>query len=126
MPSTITRVRATLGGFVSAIAERGRFPAINILKSVSRAMPACNSDAEQAMVLQARQQLSVYEDMAELIRLGAYRAGSSPEVDAAMQVYPQLEAFLTQGKYEQTSIENGYANLSQILHATPQKGSGGR
>jgi flagellum-specific ATP synthase len=120
-------VRGILDGHIvleRAIAERGRFPAINILKSVSRAMPACNSETEQAMVLQARQQLAVYEDMAELIRLGAYRAGSNPEVDCAMQVYPQLEAFLAQGKDEETSLENGYATLSQILQATPQKGSG--
>jgi flagellum-specific ATP synthase len=120
-------VRGILDGHIvleRAIAERGRFPAINILKSVSRAMPTCNSESEQAMVLQARQQLAIYEDMAELIRLGAYRAGTSPEVDAAMQLYPQLEAFLTQGKEEHTSLQAGYANLSKILEAAPQRGSG--
>ena len=120
-------VRGILDGHIvleRAIAERGRFPAINILKSVSRAMPACNSESEQAMVLQARQQLATYEDMAELIRLGAYRAGTNPEVDAAMQLYPHLEAFLTQGKEEHTSLQVGYANLSKILEATPTRGSG--
>jgi flagellum-specific ATP synthase len=120
-------VRGILDGHIvleRAIAERGRFPAINILKSVSRAMPACNTEAEQAMVLQARQQLATYEDMAELIRLGAYRAGTNPEVDAAMQLYPHIEAFLTQGKDEHTSLQVGYANLSKILEATPTRGSG--
>jgi len=120
-------VRGILDGHIvleRAIAERGRFPAINILKSVSRAMPGCNSESEQGLVLQARQQLSVYEDMAELIRLGAYRTGTNPEVDQAMTLYPQLEAFLTQSKEEQTSLADGYANLSKILDATPTKGSG--
>jgi flagellum-specific ATP synthase len=120
-------VRGILDGHIvleRAIAERGRFPAINILKSVSRAMPACNSESEQAIVFQARQQLSVYEDMAELIRLGAYRAGTNPEVDSAMLLYPQLETFLAQEKDAHTSLADGYANLSKIMEAAPTKGSG--
>ncbi|HWX88675.1 MAG TPA: flagellar protein export ATPase FliI, partial [Rhizomicrobium sp.] len=86
-------VRGILDGHIvleRAIAERGRFPAINILKSVSRAMPGCNSDDEQKLVLRARQPLTIYEDMAELIRLGAYKAGTNPEVDNAVKLYPQL------------------------------------
>ena len=54
-----------------AIAERGRFPAVNVLKSVSRAMPQCNSDSEQSLVLRARAPMTLYEDMAELVRVGA-------------------------------------------------------
>ena len=69
-------VRGILDGHIvldRAIAERGRFPAINVLKSVSRVMPACNTEDEQAVVARARAPLAVYEDMAELIRLGAYK-----------------------------------------------------
>jgi flagellum-specific ATP synthase len=98
-----------------AIAERGRFPAINILKSVSRAMPGCNSDTEQALVLKARRPLTVYEDMAELIRLGAYKAGTNPEVDEAVRLYPQLEAFLSQRKDEVATLDEGYDALSAIM-----------
>src|SRR5204863_730383 len=86
-------VRAILDGHIvmeRQIAERGRYPAINILKSVSRAMPACNTDDEQKLVLRARQPLTIYEDMAELIRLGAYKAGTNPEVDDAVRLYPAL------------------------------------
>ena len=111
-------VRGILDGHIvleRAIAERGRFPAINILKSVSRAMPGCNSDAEQNLVLRARQPLTIYEDMAELIRLGAYRPGTNPEVDNAMRLYPQLEAFLAQSKNEQASLSQGYDALSAIM-----------
>ncbi|MGT2480878.1 hypothetical protein ACU4GR_23340 [Methylobacterium oryzae CBMB20] len=53
--------------------------------------------------------------MEELIRLGAYRAGSSQEVDEAVALMPHLEAFLGQGKEEATSIGDGYARLSQIV-----------
>src|ERR1700751_2503038 len=64
-------VRSILDGHIvldRAIAERGRFPAINILKSVSRVMPGCNTPEEQAIVMKARAPLATYEDMAELIR----------------------------------------------------------
>jgi flagellum-specific ATP synthase len=118
-------VRGILDGHIvleRAIAERGRFPAINILKSVSRAMPQCNSDAEQAIVAGARAQLAVYDDMAELIRLGAYKAGSSAEVDAAVQVYPQLEAFLSQKKNDRVTLADGYAALEQITGSGSGKG----
>ncbi|MEY4708651.1 MAG: flagellar protein export ATPase FliI [Pseudomonadota bacterium] len=111
-------VRGILDGHIvleRAIAERGRFPAINILKSVSRAMPGCNSESEQSLVLQARGPLTIYEDMAELIRLGAYKAGTNPEVDNAVRLYPQLEAFLAQGKKEQVTLSQGYDALSDIM-----------
>ena len=111
-------VRGILDGHIvleRAIAERGRFPAINILKSVSRAMPGCNSESEQSLVLQARGPLTIYEDMAELIRLGAYKAGTNPEVDNAVRLYPQLEAFLAQGKNERVSLSQGYDALSEIM-----------
>jgi flagellum-specific ATP synthase len=111
-------VRGILDGHIvleRAIAERGRFPAINILKSVSRAMPGCNSESEQSLVLQARGPLTIYEDMAELIRLGAYKAGTNPEVDNAVRLYPQLEAFLAQGKNERVTLSQGYDALSDIM-----------
>ena len=113
-------VRGILDGHIvleRAIAERGRFPAINILKSVSRAMPGCNTDSEQQLVLQARAPLTVYEDMAELIRLGAYKAGTNPEVDEAVRLYPQLEAFLAQSKSERATLSQGYDALAAILGA---------
>jgi flagellum-specific ATP synthase len=111
-------VRGILDGHIvleRAIAERGRFPAINILKSVSRAMPGCNTEGEQSLVLQARRPMTVYEDMAELIRLGAYRAGTNPEVDEAVRLYPQLEAFLSQTKDERADMAEGYDALSAIM-----------
>ena len=113
-------VRGILDGHIvleRAIAERGRFPAINILKSVSRAMPGCNSEDEQRLVLKARAPMTIYEDMAELIRLGAYKSGTNAEVDAAIQFYPQLETFLSQKKDERSDLGDGYAAMDSIVGA---------
>ncbi|MBE7204611.1 MAG: flagellar protein export ATPase FliI [Parafilimonas terrae] len=111
-------VRGILDGHIvmeRAIAERGRYPAINVLRSVSRTMPRSCDPAWLPVVRRARRVLSTYADMEELIRLGAYRAGSSQEVDEAVALMPHLEAFLGQGKEEATSIGDGYARLGQIL-----------
>jgi flagellum-specific ATP synthase len=97
------------------IAERGRFPAVNILRSISRTMPACNNDAENVLVSRARRHISAYENMAEMIRLGAYRKGSNPEVDEAITFYAPLEDFLRQDKDEHTNFAAAYARLAQIL-----------
>jgi len=97
------------------IAERGRYPAINILKSVSRTMPRSADAAYLPTINRARQVMATYTDMEELIRLGAYRTGSSAEVDEAIRLHPPLEAFLAQGKEESTSLGEGYRRLAGIL-----------
>ncbi|MFX5801411.1 hypothetical protein ABTE09_20070, partial [Acinetobacter baumannii] len=61
---------------------------------------------------------STYTDMEELIRLGAYRQGSSAEVDEASRLQPALEAFLSQGKDEVSGLAEGYAQLAAILAET--------
>ena len=111
-------VRGILDGHIvmeRAIAERGRYPAINILKSISRTMPKSADPAFLPVVHRARQVMATYADMEELIRLGAYRKGSSQEVDEAIGLHPQLEAFLAQGKEESTSLAEGYRRLAGIL-----------
>ncbi|MBV8700570.1 MAG: flagellar protein export ATPase FliI, partial [Bradyrhizobium sp.] len=111
-------VRGILDGHVvmeRAIAERGRYPAINVLKSVSRTMPRSADPAYLPVLMRARQIMATYADMEELIRLGAYRAGSSPEVDEAIRLHEPLEAFLRQGKDEVASLQQGYQQLQQIL-----------
>ncbi|MFN3853836.1 MAG: flagellar protein export ATPase FliI [Phreatobacter sp.] len=111
-------VRGILDGHIvmeRAIAERGRYPAINVLKSVSRTMPRSADPAYWPVILRAKRILATYADMEELIRLGAYRAGSSPEVDEAIALHPALEAFLAQGKDEAASIADGYRRLAEIV-----------
>jgi flagellum-specific ATP synthase len=116
-------LRAILDGHVvlsRSIAERGRYPAIDVLKSVSRTMPDCNTAQENELVNRVRTLLSTYEDMAEMIRLGAYRAGSDAKTDEAIHYNPFLEAFLRQEKDERSDLASGYAALAEILNAKPQ------
>jgi flagellum-specific ATP synthase len=111
-------VRGILDGHVvmeRAIAERGRFPAINVLKSVSRTMPKSADPAYLPTITRGRQVMATYADMEELIRLGAYRAGSSTEVDQAIRLHEPLEGFLRQAKDEVSSLGDGYRQLEQIL-----------
>jgi flagellum-specific ATP synthase len=111
-------VRGILDGHIvmeRAIAERGRYPAINILKSVSRTMPRAADQAFLPVLTRARQVMATYADMEELIRLGAYRAGTSAEVDEAIRLHQPLEAFLRQGKEEATTLAEGYRRLEHIL-----------
>src|SRR6202795_4399128 len=111
-------VRGILDGHIvmeRSIAERGRFPAINILKSVSRTMPKSADPAYLPTITRARQVMATHADMEELIRLGAYRAGSSAEVDEAIALHEPLERFLRQAKDEVSSLGEGYRQLEQIL-----------
>jgi flagellum-specific ATP synthase len=112
-------VRGILDGHVvmeRAIAERGRYPAINVLKSVSRTMPKSADPAYLPVILEAKRVMATYADMEELIRLGAYRPGSSAEVDAAIKLHEPLEDFLRQPKDEVTHLGEGYERLARILN----------
>src|SRR5467141_593642 len=111
-------VRGILDGHIvmqRSIAERGRFPAINILKSVSRTMTKSADRVYLPTITRARMIMATYADMEELIRLGAYRGGSSAEVDEAIRLHEPLEGFLRQAKDEVTSLDEGYRQLEQIL-----------
>jgi flagellum-specific ATP synthase len=113
-------VRGILDGHIvmeRAIAERGRYPAVNILKSISRTMPRACDPAYLPVVMRAKQVMATYSDMEELIRLGAYRPGSSAEVDEAIGFNKPLEDFLKQGKEEATTMADAYARLEQIMAA---------
>jgi flagellum-specific ATP synthase len=111
-------VRGILDGHIvleRQIGERGRYPAINILRSVSRTMPGCNSEAENELVRIARRLMATYDNMAEMIRLGAYKRGSDPETDQAIHFHQPLEEFLKQRKSEPSELEEGYAQLAAIF-----------
>ncbi len=111
-------VRGILDGQIvldRAIAERNRYPAINILRSISRTLPNCNSDAENALVGRARTLLSTYEEISELIRIGAYKSGSDPTIDEAIEHQPKIEAFLSQGRTDRSDLASGYRELAEII-----------
>ena len=118
-------VRGILDGHIvleRSIAERGRYPAINVLKSISRTMPRACEPAYLPTIMRAKQVMATYADMEELIRLGAYRPGSSADVDEAIMLHKPLEEFLTQGKNEATTLATGYKMLEEILKATGPAG----
>jgi flagellum-specific ATP synthase len=111
-------VRGILDGHIvmeRSIAERGRYPAVNVLRSISRTMPGCVPVSFRPILQKARELMSTYADMEELIRLGAYRKGSDPGVDRAIAINPALESFLTQQREERTSIADGYGMLQAIV-----------
>lgn len=111
-------VRGILDGHIVLsrdIAQRGRYPSVDILKSVSRMLPDCNDHAENNLLQLARTLVTTYEDMAEMIRLGAYRRGSDREVDQAIQYYPLIEDFIRQRREESTALEEGYDQLANVL-----------
>jgi flagellum-specific ATP synthase len=111
-------VRGILDGHIvitRRIAERGRYPAIDILKSVSRTLPGALSDEQNVMRLAARTVLSTYGDMEEIVRLGAYKSGSNPEVDRAIRLAPQIEKLLVQTKQDHGDVADSFAALGAIL-----------
>jgi len=112
-------VRGILDGHIvmdRKIAERGRFPAIDVLKSVSRTMPACQTPPERELNKRARQCLSAYANMEELIKIGAYRTGADPIVDRAIALNPALEDFLGQDKEDHTRLSDSFTRLEAILN----------
>ena len=114
-------VRGILDGHIvldRSIAERGRYPPINILRSVSRSMPDCNTKEENELVQRARGLVATYEEMADMIRLGAYRAGSDPAIDEAIKYRDGLEKFLGQAKGERAEMAAGYASLAKVVGPT--------
>ncbi|WP_300033221.1 FliI/YscN family ATPase [uncultured Roseobacter sp.] len=109
-------LRGVLDGHVvldRSIAERGRYPAIDVLRSVSRSLPAAASEPENELLSKTRRLLSVYDENAMMIRAGLYSAGSDPEVDAAIQIWSELDIFLS--KTEKKSIEHSFTQLELVL-----------
>lgn len=115
-------VRGTLDGHITLsrqIAERGRFPAVDVLKSISRLQNQLQSPEEKAIALRARRLMALYSNMEELVRIGAYAKGADAEVDEAVRLWPQMEAFLQQDVHEVTTPDDAFAKLQAILTPPP-------
>ncbi len=114
-------VRGILDGHVimdRRIGETGRYPAVDVLRSLSRAVPGCNSAEENDLTRKARAVLALHAEMADLVRLGAYRAGTDPAVDEAVRITPRIEAMLRQGRSEATSINDSFAQLREAMSSS--------
>ena len=114
-------VRGILDGHVvldRRIAEAGRYPAVDVLRSLSRSVPGCNLPDESDLSRRARAILALHADMADLVRLGAYRAGTDPAVDEAIAIAPRIEAMLRQNRdetNETAGVEHSFARLQAAM-----------
>lgn len=109
-------LRGTLDGHVvldRKIAERGRFPAIDLLRSVSRSLPDAASADENALISDARRLLGAYERAEMMVQAGLYAAGSDPLVDAAIKAWPDLDAFLSED--EPADTRSSFRHLAECL-----------
>jgi type III secretion protein N (ATPase) len=111
-------VRGILDGHVvldRALAARGHFPAIDVLASISRSMPALVSAAHRAAATRFRALLAAYERHRDLIAVGGYRRGSDPDADAALDRLPALESFLRQGAETIEPFDRTLARLAESI-----------
>ncbi len=118
-------MRGVLDGHVvltREIAERGRFPAVDLLRSVSRALPAAADADENRIITRARQLLGAYDRAELMVQSGLYVPGSDPVVDAAVSVWPGLDAFIAAPGG--TAVQDSFAKLRAVLEtATPRASS---
>nr|WP_205518677.1 FliI/YscN family ATPase [Pseudotabrizicola algicola] len=110
-------LRGVLDGHVildRQIAERGRFPAIDLLRSVSRSLPAAASDVENALIARTRSLLAAWDRAEMMVQAGLYQRGSDPLVDQAIRLWPALDAFLAEDAPD-NGVEGSFARLADCL-----------
>ena len=115
-------LRGVLDGHVvldREIAEAGRFPAVDVLRSVSRALPAAASPQENQMIAEARAMLGRYARSEMMIQAGLYTPGSDPKLDAAINAMPALQAFLS--IKDNRGVLAHFAKLRQAMVNTPMQ-----
>ncbi len=108
--------RGVLDGHVvldRGIAERGRFPAIDVRRSVSRSLPGIASEEENAMLARMRRVLTAYENSALMIQTGLYVPGSDAGIDEAIRFWPKLDAFFSERAPE--GVAASFARLREVL-----------
>lgn len=112
-------VRGILDGHVvleRRLAERGQYPPINVLRSLSRTAPGCLTEHHAAIALRARRVLALYEEMADVIRLGGYTPGTAADVDEAIRLGPRIQAGLAQSRQDVSSITDAFEALEAVLN----------
>ena len=117
-------LRGLLDGHVvlsRQIAERGRFPAVDLLRSVSRALPDAASDDQNHLIADVRRLLSLYEETEILVRSGLYQKGANSDVDRAVDLFPKLDSFC--GQTGSGGVSDSFRLLSQLVDDSEQKES---
>lgn len=111
-------VRGILDGhFVldRALANKGQYPAINVLKSVSRVMNNIVPHEHKKSAELLRERLSTYINSEDLINIGAYKKGTSREIDQAVRLYPEIISFLKQGTEEKVTMQDSIQHLLRLM-----------
>jgi flagellum-specific ATP synthase len=97
------------------LAEQGHYPAIDVEASISRAMHGLVSSEQFERVRRFKQLYSRYQRNRDLINVGAYVAGSDPQLDQAIAAHPRLDAYLEQDMRERVTLADGMRDLEQLL-----------
>jgi flagellum-specific ATP synthase len=111
-------VRGILDGHIvmdRKIAEAGRYPAIDVLRSLSRAASSCLDAEQAAIVRRARAVLSLHGDMVDMVRLGAYKTGTDAAVDEALRLTPAIDDFLRQSPGDRSGFGESFQRLTRAL-----------
>lgn len=95
------------------IAERGRFPAADIRRSVSRCLPGVASEGENSLIARTRRIIAAYEKAEPMIQTGLYVKGSDPLVDEAITFWPKLDSFFSTDGYNNT--DESFGQLAALL-----------
>lgn len=104
-----------------SISERGRFPAIDVLQSVSRALPNAASDEENRMIQSFRNVLSLYEDSEIMVRAGLHQPGANPDLDRAIRLYPAIDSFCSERN--RADRKAAFSKLLNVLSETEITGN---
>jgi flagellum-specific ATP synthase len=111
-------VRGILDGHVildRRIGESGRYPAVDVLRSLSRTVPGCLEPHERALVRRAREALATQSELTDLVRLGAYQPGADPAADEALRLAPQIERLLAQARGETSNLAAAFEQLAAVM-----------
>lgn len=111
--------RAILDGHIvlsRSLADSGHYPAIDIEASISRAITELVPPQQLERVRRFKYLYSRYQRSRDLITVGAYVKGNDPVLDEAIELYPQLEAFLQQDMFERQPYEAARDSLAALFH----------
>ena len=118
----VDAVRAILDGHVVLDRRRvhaGMFPAVDPLASLSRLAPKLLAPDQLEAVTKIRAALAAYEEVKDLVEIGAYQRGSNPLADAAMDVKPALDAFLRQVGGEDADLADSWGRAFELARHLP-------
>ncbi len=111
-------VRSIVDGHIvltRKLAQRGHFPAIDVLQSTSRVMKNVTDNSHQLLAREMREVLAVYKEAEDLINIGAYKQGANPKIDRAIKVYDQIVEFLRQNVEDASNFKKTIESLKSIL-----------